>query len=164
MGKNRTSRIAPGRPHRQNGFTLIELMIVVAIVGILAAIAYPSYRDYVIETRRADAQGALMGLANAMERHYTENNTYRNASMGGGSDHTGEPSIFPTEAPLDGDDKFYDLSIISATATSYTIRATPKNDQAGDGFLQLDSTGARAWDENSDGDVGDANEDDWEVN
>ncbi|MFI3186333.1 MAG: prepilin-type N-terminal cleavage/methylation domain-containing protein, partial [Methylococcaceae bacterium] len=55
----------------QAGFTLIELMVTVAIVGILAAIAYPSYQDSVRKSRRADASGALLGLANAMERHFT---------------------------------------------------------------------------------------------
>ena len=54
------------------GFTLIELMIAVAIVGILAGIAYPSYQDSVRKSRRADAQGALLGFANAMERYFTQ--------------------------------------------------------------------------------------------
>ena len=58
------------------GFTLVELMIAVAIVGILASIAYPSYQDSVRKSRRADAKGALLGFANAMERHFTENNSY----------------------------------------------------------------------------------------
>ncbi|MCP4091353.1 MAG: prepilin-type N-terminal cleavage/methylation domain-containing protein, partial [Gammaproteobacteria bacterium] len=56
---------------KSRGFTLIELMIVVAIVGILAAIAYPSYQEQVRKSRRADANGALLGLANAMQRHAT---------------------------------------------------------------------------------------------
>ena len=67
------------------GFTLIELMIAVAIVGILAGIAYPSYQDSVRKSRRADAKGALLGFANAMERYFTENNSYLGAGAGGGN-------------------------------------------------------------------------------
>ncbi|MCP3674722.1 MAG: prepilin-type N-terminal cleavage/methylation domain-containing protein, partial [Gammaproteobacteria bacterium] len=58
------------------GFSLIEVMIVVAIVSILAAIAFPSYQESVAKAKRADAQGALVSLAGVMERFYTENNTY----------------------------------------------------------------------------------------
>ncbi|NMT65520.1 type IV pilin protein [Marinobacter orientalis] len=128
---------------KQSGFTLIELMIVVAIIGIIAAIAYPNYTDYVDRARRSDAQGALMGLAAAMERHYATNNSYLGAASGGD---TGAPAIYPDEAPLDGNNKYYDLTIQSATASSFTLRAAPKGAQAGDGWLELDSTGARRWD------------------
>lgn len=128
---------------RQKGFTLIEIMIVVAIVGILAALAIPAYQDQVASSRRADAQGALMGLAQAMERSYTENGTYLGLAESGNN--TGAPTIFPDEAPIDGATKFYDLTISAATASSYTVRATPKNAQAGDGNLELDSTGAKRW-------------------
>lgn len=133
----------------QKGFTLIELMIVVAIIGIIAAIAYPSYTEQVRKTKRSDGQGALMGLAGAMERHYASNNSYEGAADGGAD--TGSPGIYPDEAPLDGNNKYYDLTIQSADATSFTLRATPKGAQAGDGMLELDSTGARRWDEDASG-------------
>jgi len=55
--------------NKQTAFTLIELMVTVAIVGILASIAYPSYQDSVRKSRRADVKGVVLGLANAMERH-----------------------------------------------------------------------------------------------
>ena len=61
---------------RSRGFTLIELMITVAIVGILATIAYPSYQDYVRRAARADAQADLLELAQWMERRFTTNNNY----------------------------------------------------------------------------------------
>lgn len=133
-------------PAGARGFTLIELMIVVAIVGILAAIAFPSYQNHVTKTRRADAQSALTGFAAAMERYYTDNrNTYLGAAAGGAN--TGAPAagLFPSEAPLDGATKFYDLTIASATRNSYTLQATPKGAQAGDGNLQLLSNGTRRW-------------------
>lgn len=140
------------------GFSLIELMIVVAIIGIIAAIAYPSYTQYVEKARRTDAKGALMGLAAAMERHRVVNGTY----LGAGSPNTGAPSIYPDEAPVDGTPKYYDLSIAAVTATRFTLRATPKNAQAGTGLLELDHTGARRWDKNADGDTDDPDEDNWE--
>ncbi len=152
------------------GFTLIELMIAVAIVGILAGIAYPSYVNHVKKSRRADATVALLGLANAMERRYTETNSYCNAAGAGGSDtcgdggnsDSGSPSIYPAQSPIDGATKYYDLTIDDADGSSYTLIATPINAQAGYGFLQLTHTGVRNWDKNNDGDVSDSGEDSWE--
>lgn len=150
------------RRAKTNGFTLIEVMIVVAIIGILAALAYPAYQSHMKKTRRADAQGALMGFANAMERYYTENGVYTGAAAGGSD--TGAPTVFPTQAPVDGSNKFYDLTIAAATDTTYTLRATPISSgaQDGDGLLELDHTGARRWDKNDDGDTADSGEDSWE--
>lgn len=144
---------------REKGFTLLELLIVVAIVGVIAAFAYPSYVEYGERTRRADAQGALLEFAAAMERHYATANSYEGAATGGSD--TGSPGIFPDEAPLESNDKFYDLTITAATGSSYTLRATPKSVQAGNGILELDSTGARRWDESADGSF-DAGENDWQ--
>lgn len=142
----------------RNGFTLIELMIVVAIIGVIAAIAFPSYQEYVDRSRRTDAKAALTGLAGAMERHHTTNSTYEGAATGGSD--TGAPGIFPDEAPLDSGVKYYDLTIQAADATSYTLRASPKGVQAGDGILELSSTGARGWDRDASGGIG-AGEDNW---
>ena len=135
--------------NRMKGFTLIELMIVVAVISILAAIAYPSYQNSVKKERRGDAKGALEGLAQAMERHFTANNTYLAAATAGGN--TGAPSIYPTQAPIDGNTKFYNLTIQASTATTFTLRATPINGQSGDGMLEIDNTGARRWDADNGG-------------
>ncbi|WGL18192.1 type IV pilin protein [Microbulbifer bruguierae] len=135
----------------QRGFTLIELIIVVAIIALLAGIAWPSYQEHVKTTRRADAQGALMALAQAMERHFTDKGTYS-----GAADNNGIPTIFAGEAPLDGGAKFYNLRITAADGTSYTLQAQPKNGQAGDGNLQLKSSGQKAWDRDNDGSLTDA--------
>jgi len=129
---------------RNNGFTLIELLITIAIIGILTAIAYPSYQDYIKKSRRADAQGALQGLAQAMERYYTTEGTYTGAATAGAD--TGKPTIYSTTSPVDGGIAYYNLKIASAAASSYIIGAEPTAAQQDDGVLLLKSTGARAWD------------------
>ncbi len=138
------------------GFTLTELLIVLAIVALLASIAVPSYQDHVAKTRRADAQAALVELANFMERNFTVNGRY---NTGAGNSW---PTLPFTESPKDGSPKFYDITLQgAASATTFTLRATPKNGQAGNGRVELDHTGARRWDENDDGDFTDAGEADW---
>ena len=143
---------------KSRGFTLIELMIAVAIIGILAGIAYPSYQDSVMKSRRRDAQGALMGLANAMERRFTETNSYVGAA---GTDETpadtGAPWIYNVPAETAS---FYTITISAANGSSYTLSATPTGAQAGNGVLTLKHTGERSWDRNDDGTVDD-NEKQW---
>jgi type IV pilus assembly protein PilE len=111
-----------GKATARNGFTLIELMIVIAIVAVLAAIAYPSYREQVSRSRRADAKTVLMENAQFMERFYTQNGTYSGATL---------PIL---EAPKDGNTKYYDLAFTSGqpTATTFIVEATPKGAMAGD--------------------------------
>lgn len=140
---------------KSSGFSLIELMVTVTIIGILTAIAYPAYQDSVRNSRRAEAQGALVALGNAMERVFTQNNTYRpggtTPALG-----TGAGAIFPSQAPLDGATKYYNLSISNISASTYTVRATPiaSTSQASNGMMELDHTGAKRWDKNNDGSFG----------
>lgn len=131
---------------RRRGFTLIELMVVLAIVAILTAIAIPSYSVYVRKAERKAAMAALQGLAQSMERFYAQNNTYEDAA-----DENDAPLHFPKTSPLDGTAK-YNLRITDASATTYTLQAQPieGKGQEKDGLLQLDSTGQRAWDRNLD--------------
>lgn len=143
---------------KKNGFTLIEVMIVVAIVAILASIAFPSYQESVKKGRRSDAQGALQGLAQAMEREYTNEGSYAKADGDDGDEVAGAaavPVIFATQSPLDGGTKYYDLRIHSADGTSYVVQAVPiaGSAQASDGRLQLSSTGIRVWDRDNDNDL-----------
>jgi type IV pilus assembly protein PilE len=128
---------------KQQAFTLIELMVTVAIVGILAGIAYPSYQDSVMKSRRADAKGALLGFANAMERHFTETNSYLGAGTTNGN--TGIPTVFSATSPVDGGTAYYNLTINAATAASYTLNAAPTGAQTNDrcGTLSLTQTGVR---------------------
>ena len=137
---------------RTAGLTLIELTIVVSIVAILAALALPSYQRHLVRAARVEAQSALLGLAQGMERFYHRGHSFDGAATGGTT--TGRPAtaLYPATAPLDGN-PLYRLSIEAADATSYRLRATPVagSRQDGDGFLELDSLGRRAWDrDNSD--------------
>lgn len=132
---------------KKKGFTLIELLIVIAIIAILASIAYPSYQESVKRSRRVDAQSALLGLAQSLERWYTTNGSYLGAASGAAN--TGVPSIFSTKSPIDGSSTFYNLQIQSAAINTYIIGAEPVNAQAGDGVLILRSTGRRGWDVNN---------------
>lgn len=108
---------------KEKGFTLIELLIVMVIAGILISIAYPSYREYINRARRADGQAALLDLASRMERYYSEENTYQNASIAAG----GTTDVLSSSTSAEG---WYTLSINSATASNYTLSATPRNAQA----------------------------------
>lgn len=109
---------------QSRGFSLLELMIVVAIIGILAAIAYPMYSNHVQDTRRAECGAALMGLASAMERDFSRNNAYRNLVALGN---------FPNQCPTDGGSAFYTLtSVPTGGGTGFLLTATPTGAQAAD--------------------------------
>lgn len=123
-----TGKSATGR--RVAGFTLIELMIVVAVVAVLAAIAYPAYTDSVRKSRRAQAKADLVEYAAEAERSRTVNNTYAEYDL-------------PTDqSPREvGAPAHYELSI-AQDANTFTITAEAQGDQARDrcGDLSIDNT------------------------
>lgn len=137
----RRTRVFP--KNAAGGFTLIELMIAVVVVGILAAIAYPSYIEQVRKSRRADAKAALLTAAQTMERYYTENNSYAGAAA-----NPSDGGIIPDHAPVDRPhaDRTYDISFSQRTATGFTIQATRTGTQASDttcGDYTLTNTGMK---------------------
>lgn len=132
---------------RNNGFTLIELMIVVAIIGILAGIAIPAYQNQIEKGRRSDCQANMTAAANAMERFRTGagQGSYATATVGAGG-------VFGSTCPLDGSMAYYNLTLPAGnlSASSYTILATPAGPMTGTGRLTVSHTGQRCWFEDED--------------
>ncbi len=139
----------------QHGFTLIELMIVVAMIGILSAIAFPTYTRYVIRSQRVAAQGDLMLLTGQMERSYTVNQHYANTAdmskCGNVSSATWSGTV---QAPFGNAKKHYTLTcVISDGGQTYVITATPvtTSNQKNDGKMTISSKTLKQWDKNNDG-------------
>lgn len=116
------------------GFTLVELMIVVAVVGILSAIAIPSYQRYVLQSRRAEAQSYMQQLALRQEQHWAKNQIYAadNSALGG----------------VDDKSEYYTFTVSNTPtpATTYTVTAVAKGSQLKDSqclTLTLDQTGTK---------------------
>jgi type IV pilus assembly protein PilE len=141
----------------QCGFTLVELMIVIAIIGIISTIAYPSYQGFVQSANRGAAQADLMAFAAAMERHKAAVFSYKGAAEGASD--TGKPTVFHSHSPSAEltSSKKYDLTIstVSASGSGYQLKASPVSGglQAGDGELILFSDGRRAWDKDGSGSI-----------
>jgi type IV pilus assembly protein PilE len=137
-----------------SGFTLIELMIAMAVAAILVGIAVPSYQESVMKAKRSEAKAALLGLAGAMERFYTVNNNYC------GSDivppavvptppvcTVGAPGIFSQTVPLNGGSTTYNLTISAVARNTFTLTATAIGRMASDkcGNFSLTNTNLQTY-------------------
>lgn len=109
----------------KSGFTLLELLMVLAIVSILSGIAYPSYQHYIAHVRRIDGKTALLDLAIRMEHYYTEHETYASARIASGK----PDDIIASSLSKEG---WYQLSIYTQTEDGFVLHAVPRKAQAAD--------------------------------
>jgi type IV pilus assembly protein PilE len=127
------------RAYRQTGVTLIELMIVVVVVGILASIAYPSYQQYILRSKRTEGKALLMDIVARQERFYMDRNSYTDDLTALG---------FSSEAPKSAEGNYAASVAAGASAdieTSYEVTVSPQwpggDPECGD--LTLDSRGSQ---------------------
>jgi type IV pilus assembly protein PilE len=143
-------------PSRQRGYTLIEILIVVAILGILAAVAIPSYRQNIIASNRSVAQAGLLDLANRQEQFYLDNRIYTGDLTDLGYpagmvfNNGGNSAVAVNENQIlvasTSNERIYILQVNASSATAYGISAEPQLNQADDGAcgtLSLTSTGVK---------------------
>ncbi|MBA3755501.1 MAG: prepilin-type N-terminal cleavage/methylation domain-containing protein [Nitrosomonas sp.] len=119
----------------QHGFTLIELMITVAIIGILAAIAYPSYTQYTIRANRTAAQAEMMDIANRQQQFLLTNRSYASQAILQASGYALSSGVSSKYS--------YAIAVGTGTVPSYTLTFTPTGTQASDGNLVINSEGVK---------------------
>lgn len=129
---------------RNQGFTLIELIVAMAIIGILLAIAIPSYQDYIRRASRSAAQSELLELAAIQEKIFLNSSAYATNVTGA---YTGTSAGGLGRTSGTTQDNKYTLSVTPSASTTYTLTATPVagSSQASDGTLSVNEAGRRLW-------------------
>jgi type IV pilus assembly protein PilE len=115
-----------------NGFTLVEMVIVILIIGVLAAISIPSYREYVIRGHRRAAQAAMMEISARQQQYFVANRTYATEAELG--------YVLPDQV---GDFYEYTIDLVDGPPPGFEITFEPQGSQASDGDLTLDSAGVK---------------------
>lgn len=137
---------------RMHGFTLIEMLIVVVILAIITAIAYPSYQEQMRKSRRSECEGNLLSMSIALERRYSTSATYLDAGgaanlpNGFAPDPAAPADRSRSVCPADGSGPFYRVSLaVPADGQSFTLTAVPTGGQANDrcGTLTLNEKGQK---------------------
>ena len=133
------------RQTSQHGFTLMELIITMVIIGILTAVAIPNYTAYIIRSNRAEARGQLLEMSTWMERWRTERGRYDNPASAGTPPPTPPFPANWTQSPPAPAVAKYTIVVATPTAIGYTITATPTGVMAGDvcGVLTVNESGQR---------------------
>lgn len=127
------------KPKKLRGFTLIEMLIVVAVLGIIVAFGYPSYQEQVRKAQRAEGMGELLEMADRLERRYSDQGTY------GGINADALYGISTADNTRPTTNGNYKLSIDSADTVQFTISATPQGNQTKDkcGAFTMTSQGVK---------------------
>jgi len=122
-----------------NGFTLLELIIVVTIIGLIVTIAYPVYTNHMTTARRAEGKTALLDLQVLMEQYFSTHNSYATATIA-------TDPITDVLSTANTAHDWYRLQITNQTATTYTLTATPNDEQTDAlcGTLSVDQLGNKA--------------------
>ncbi|WP_219339049.1 type IV pilin protein [Tepidicella baoligensis] len=121
----------PVEIHRKSGFTLLEMMIVVAIIGIIASIAIPAYQEYVRQGRRAAAAAGILDIAQDLERWRLNSPSYAGCPSGTDNNQCGTTDV-----------DFVSFSVSNLSATTYTVTATISNDNTCP-TMSIDQSGIR---------------------
>jgi type IV pilus assembly protein PilE len=139
------------RPRPDRGFSLLELMLAVAIIGVLAAIALPSYGDYVLRSNRTVAKTVIMRIVGQQESHFSDRKQYASTlPILNSADYGAATTVYVKRdgavQATNTSDTIYAVTLTDASATAYSVQAAPVNAQAKDtrcGTLTYSSAGAR---------------------